>query len=68
MRLQQVSQLCLREIKMRFDTYVDEDGRQIKEITNPTSIFLTFLVTFVATFIAYTLLHIVFGYGAGQLA
>jgi len=54
-------------IKMKFDTYVDIHGNQIQEITNPTSIFMTFTVTFVATFIAYTILHILFGYGGGQL-
>ena len=55
------------EIKMRFDTYTDDKGNEIQVSTNFTSIFMTFLVTFMATFLAYTMLHILFGYGGGQL-
>ncbi len=56
------------EIKMRFDTYVDSHGNEIQEVTNPTSFFMTFIATFAATFFAYTVLHVLFGYGTGQLA
>ncbi len=56
------------EIKARFDTYVDEDGRTIREVTNVKSVVLTFAVTFTATLVAYFLLHVLFGYGTGQLA
>jgi hypothetical protein len=56
------------EIKMRYDTYVDSHGNEIQEVTNPTSFFITFIATFAATFFAYTILHVLFGYGTGQLA
>lgn len=55
-------------VKTNYDTYIDRHNRTIQEVTNPTSIFFTFIATFTATFLSFTLLHFIFGYGAGQLA
>lgn len=54
-------------IKMKYDRYIDDSGREIKEITSTTGVFMTFAITFIATFLAYTALHFIFGYGGGQL-
>ena len=55
-------------IKMKYDRYTDDSGREIKEVTSTSGVFITFAITFIATFLAYTTLHFIFGYGGGQVA
>ena len=55
-------------VKARYDTYKDEHGNRIREITHTSNILLTFVITFIATFAAFATLHFIFGYGGGQLA
>ena len=54
-------------IKMKFDRYIDIKGNRIREITNTSSIFLTFFAAFASTFSAFALLHFIFGFGGGML-
>jgi hypothetical protein len=55
-------------VKGQFDTYKDEKGHTITHTTNFKSVSLTLIITFGASFLAFTVMHFLFDYGAGQLA
>lgn len=55
-------------VKGRLDTYTDKRGHAVIRSTNATSVAVTLVSTFMASFLAYTFMHFVFDYGAGQLA
>jgi len=54
-------------VKSKFDKYTDKDGNKVVHSTTFLGVIITLITTFAASFIAFTLLHLIFGYGGGQL-
>lgn len=53
-------------IKGHFDEYIDKNNNKVKRITTLKSIVLTLLLTFGASMVAYTILHLIVGFGGGM--
>jgi len=53
-------------IKGKLDTYEDEKGHKIIHKTNAISIGLTLVIAFITSFMAYSLMHVLFGFGGGM--
>jgi hypothetical protein len=55
-------------VKSKLGSLVDKNGNPIRDVSSPTSLFITLLSTFFAALGSYILLHFIFGFGGGMLA